>query len=199
MDAAHRGAAETGVAVAAPLVDPVMLHQVAVLHGDEVFFQEDADGFYYSVSGHPGDGGDGVVAGMAGVCPAILNQQQVGVHHEGRRWKVQQEDFVGECEKFPVFRRQKIGGDGVLSRDQSSILQGREIIPNSTFCLVDAIRNHFRSEVVCIAMGGMVAQIGQDHERNRFELVLPHRIGEREARVARISPGPAEGDAVLSH
>jgi len=149
--------------------------------------------------GHPRGGGDGVVAGMAGVRPAILNQQQVGVYHEGSGRKVQQEDFSGEGEKLPALSRQKISGDGVLSRDQSSILQVREILPHSIFCLVDTLRNHFGSEDSCTAMGGVAAQVGQDHERNWFELVLPHRIGEWEARVAWISPGPAEGDVVFSH
>ena len=48
-------------------------------------------------------------------------------------------------------------------------------------------------------MGGMAAQVGQDHERNWFELVFPHRIGERKATVARVLPGPADGNAVFSH
>lgn len=39
---------------------------------------------------------------MAGVRLAILNQQQIGVHHEHRRRKVQQKNFVGQSEKLSV-------------------------------------------------------------------------------------------------
>ena len=46
-----------------------------------------------------------LVTGMAGMRPAILDQQQIAVHHERRRRKVQQEDFIGEGEKLPAFRR----------------------------------------------------------------------------------------------
>lgn len=125
-------------AVAVPLQStPVKV--LAVLHGYEVLVQEDADGVYHSVSGHPGDSGDGVVAGMAGVCPAVLNQEQVGVHHEGRERKIQQEDFVGEGKKLPAFRRQKIGGERALPRDQSCIRQGRQVLSHSTLRLVNPL------------------------------------------------------------
>ena len=79
---------KNGVEVVAVPLQPMLVKVLAVLHHDEVLFQEGADGFYHSVPGHPRGGGDGVVAGMAGVCFAILDQQEVGVHHERRRWKI---------------------------------------------------------------------------------------------------------------
>ena len=105
---------QDGVEVIAIPLQAVSVKVLAMLHGDEVFFQEDADAFHYGVPGHSSYVGDGVVAGMAGVRLAILNQQQVGVHHEGRGRKVQQENFIGEGEKFPALGRQKISGEGVL-------------------------------------------------------------------------------------
>lgn len=79
---------KNGVEVVAVPLHPMLVEVLAVLHRDEVLFQEDADGFYHSVPRHSCGGGDGVVAGMAGVCFAILNQQEVGVHHERRKWKI---------------------------------------------------------------------------------------------------------------
>lgn len=122
-----------GVEVVAVPLHPTPVKVLAVLHHDEVFFQEDADGFYHGVPGHPCGSGDGVVAGMAGVRFAILDQQEVGVHHERRGRKVQQEDFVGEGEKLPAIGRPKISGEGVWFCDQSGILQVREILLHSAF------------------------------------------------------------------
>lgn len=48
-------------------------------------------------------------------------------------------------------------------------------------------------------MGVLAAQVGQDHELNRLELVLPHRVGNREEGVARITLGPADGNVVFPH
>lgn len=124
---------KNGVEVIAVPLHPALVKVLAVLHRDEVLFQEGADGFYHSVFGHPRGGGDGVVAGMAGVCFAILDQQEVGVHHERRGRKVQQEDFVGEGEKLPAIGRPKISGEGAWFCDQSGILQVREILLHSTF------------------------------------------------------------------
>lgn len=124
---------KNGVEVVAVPLQPMLVKVLAVLHHDEVLFQEDADGFYHSVPRHSCGGGDGVVAGMAGVCFAILNQQEVGVHHERRGRKVQQEDSVGEGEKLPAIGRPKISGEGAWFFDQSGNLQVREILLHSTF------------------------------------------------------------------
>lgn len=43
-------------------------------------------------------------------------------------------------------------------------------------------------------MGVLAAQVGQNYERDRFEPMLPHCVGNREAGVARITPGPADGE-----
>lgn len=122
-----------GVEVVAVPLYPTPVKVLTVLHHDEVLFQEGADGFYHSVFGHPRGGGDGVVAGVAGVRSAILDQQKIGVHHERRGRKVQQEDFVGEGEKLPAIGRPKISGEGARFCDQSGILQVREILLHSTF------------------------------------------------------------------
>ena len=93
---------KNGIEVVVVPLHPTAVKVLTMLHHDEVVFQEGADGFYHSVFGHPCGGGDGVVAGMAGVCFAILDQQEVGVHHERRRWKIQQEDFIGGVKNFPL-------------------------------------------------------------------------------------------------
>ena len=79
---------KNGVEIVAVPLHPALVEVLAVLHRDEALFQEDVDGFYHSVFGYPRGGGDGVVAGVAGVRFAILDQQEVGVHHERRRWKI---------------------------------------------------------------------------------------------------------------
>ena len=48
-------------------------------------------------------------------------------------------------------------------------------------------------------MGVLAAQVGQNYERDRFEPMLPHCVGNREAGVARITPGPAERGVAYSH
>ena len=79
---------------------PTLVKVATVLHRDEPRTQEDSDTFHCGVPGHADLSGDGVVAGMAGVCPAILDQQQIGVDHE-RRWrKIQQKNLAGQSEKL---------------------------------------------------------------------------------------------------
>ena len=73
-----------GVEVVAFPLHPALVEVAAGLHGDEPHLQKCAGAFHYSVFGQTGCGGDGVVARMAGVSSAILNQQQVGVDHKRR-------------------------------------------------------------------------------------------------------------------
>ena len=67
---------------------PVMVKVSAVLHGDEPRVKEDVDTFYHGVPGHARLSSDSVVAGMTGVRPSVLDQQQIGVDHERGGWKV---------------------------------------------------------------------------------------------------------------
>ena len=69
-------------------------------YGDETCLQKSTDAFQSSIFGQTSFSGNGIVAGMAGVCFAVLDQQQISVDHERRRRQIQQEDFVRECEKF---------------------------------------------------------------------------------------------------
>ena len=71
----------------------------AWFYSDESCFQKNIDAFQRSVFGQTSISGDGVVAGVAGVHFAILNQQQISVDHERREREFQQEDFVRKCEK----------------------------------------------------------------------------------------------------
>ena len=73
---------------------------VAVLHRDEPRIQKDADIFHHGVLGHACLGGDSVVAGMAGVRPAILNQKEIGIDHKRRGRKAQQKNLVWQSEKL---------------------------------------------------------------------------------------------------
>ena len=123
---------KNGVEVVAVPLQTALVKVSAMLHHDEVLSQEDANGLYHSVPRHSCGGGDGVVAGVAGVCFAILDQQKVGVHHERRRWKIQQEDFIGEGEKFSAASRQEISSEGTFFRDQSYVLQVRQVLPRRT-------------------------------------------------------------------
>ena len=61
--------------VALPL-HPVLIKVLAVLHGDEFRVKEDANTFYHGIPCHARLVGDGVVAGMAGVRPAVLDQHR---------------------------------------------------------------------------------------------------------------------------
>ena len=78
-----------------------MLIEVAAgLYDDQPHIQEGADTFYRGVLRHPRCGGDGVVAGVTGVRPSILNQQQVGIDHKRRGRELQQEHFIRQSEKL---------------------------------------------------------------------------------------------------
>ena len=72
-----------------------LIEVTAWFHSDESCFQKDVDIFQCSIFGHACRGRDSVVTGMAGVRSAGLDQQQISVDHERRRWKSQQKDFVG--------------------------------------------------------------------------------------------------------
>ena len=48
-------------------------------------------------------------------------------------------------------------------------------------------------------MGVLAAEVGQDRERDRLELILPHSVGNWKAVVERITPGPADGSVVFSN
>ena len=78
---AHR---QNRVEVVAIPLQATLIEVAAVLHRDEFCFQEIADNFHHGVPGKTNCAGDGVVAGMAGMRPPILNQQQVGVDHKCR-------------------------------------------------------------------------------------------------------------------
>ena len=84
--------------VAFPL-HPGLIVIATGFYGDESCFQKIADAFQGSVFGEASISSDGVVAGMAGVRFAIFDQQQISIDHERRRRELQQEDFVGKCEK----------------------------------------------------------------------------------------------------
>ena len=62
-----------GVEIVAVPLQTSVVKVAGALHRDEVFVQEDADTFDHGVPGHAGLVSDGVVAGMAGVCPAVLD------------------------------------------------------------------------------------------------------------------------------
>ena len=74
--------------IAFPL-QSTLVKVLAVLHRDEPSIQEGADTFHRGVLSHACLSGDGIVTGMAGVRPAILYQQEIGVDHERRGWKIQ--------------------------------------------------------------------------------------------------------------
>lgn len=86
-------------------------------YGDETCLQKIADTFQSSVFGQTSFSGNGIVAGMAGVCFAVLDQQQISVDQERRRRQVQQKDFVRECEKIFVTAALQAGGQGPFAGD----------------------------------------------------------------------------------
>ena len=61
---------------------PALVEVAAGLHSDETHLQKRVDTFHCGVLCQPCHSSDGVIAGMAGVRLAILDQQQIGVHHE---------------------------------------------------------------------------------------------------------------------
>ena len=69
--------------VALPL-HSALVEVAAGLHCDESHLQQCADTFHRSVLRQTCRRGDGVVAWVAGVRPAILDQQQIGVDHKRR-------------------------------------------------------------------------------------------------------------------
>jgi len=62
---------------------------------------------------------------MTGMRSAILNQQQVCIDHGRRRRKLQQEDFVGQCEKVFTIAALKIRSKGILASNKFFVYQGR--------------------------------------------------------------------------
>ena len=185
--------------VALPL-HPVLVKVSAVLHGDELCVKENADTFYYGVPGHACLVGDGVVAGMAGVCPAILDQQQVGVDHERGRRKVQQKYFIRQSEKLSVISELGSRSKRELIGDEFHADHTGQILFHGARRHVDGFSNSFRGNLpVIVAVGMAAAEIGQDHKLNRLELVFPYRIGKREAVVAWVTPEQADRNAMPSH
>ena len=125
--------------IARPL-HSALIEVLAVLHRDEFRVQEDADTFHCGVLGYACLGGDGVVAGMAGVCPAILNQQQIGVDYEHRGRKVQQKNLVGQSEKLSAIST--LEGGSVLIGDEPFTNQSDQILFHRYHCHVDALRDY---------------------------------------------------------
>lgn len=125
--------------VALPL-HSALVEVVAVLYCDEPSIQEGADTFHRGVPGHSCLSGNGVVTGMAGVRPAILNQQKVGVDHERRGQKVQQKNLVGQSEK--LFAVSILEGGSVLVGDELFINQTDQILFHRDHCHVDALRDY---------------------------------------------------------
>ena len=97
---------------------PALVEVAAGLYRDEPHLQQCADTFHRGVLRQTRRGGDGVVAWVAGVRPAVLNQQQIGADHKRRGREPQQKYLVGQSKKFFVFaleRRSTIFADGFLS------------------------------------------------------------------------------------
>lgn len=189
---------QDGVEVVAVPFHPALVKILAMVHRHKVLVEEGTDTVYHGVPAHPGDSGDGAVAGMAGMRPAILNQQQIGVYHECGGREIQQKNFVGEGEKILAIGREKIFSERASFCDEPRIDQGGEMRFHGAHRFVDAFRDHLRGKRVS-AVVTAVAEVGQDHERNWFEPVLPHGVWDRETVMAGISPGPAEGDMMFPH
>jgi len=113
---------QNSVEIVALPFHPALIEVLAVRHVDEPSIQEDSDTFHCGIFGHACLGCDGVVAGMAGVRPAIFNQQQIGVDHERRGREVQQKDFVRQGEKLFA----------VSILESGSVLIGDEPFTNQT-------------------------------------------------------------------
>lgn len=122
-----------GVEIVAVPLQTSVVKVAGALHRDEVFVQEDTDGIYHGVPGHPRGGSDGAVAGVASVRFAILDQQQISVYHKCRGRKVQQENFIGKSEKLPAIGRGKFSGEGAFFCDQPCVSQDRQALSHSTF------------------------------------------------------------------
>ena len=125
--------------VALPL-HPALIEVLAVLHRDEPRIQKDADIFHHGVLGHACLGGDSVVAGMAGVRPAILNQKEIGIDHKRRGRKAQQKNLVWQSEKLSAVSTLESGN--VLVGDEFLISQTGQILFHRAHCHVDAPRDH---------------------------------------------------------
>ena len=135
----------------------------AVLHGDELCVKEDANTFYHGVSGPACLGCDGVVAGMAGVCFAILHQQQIGVDHERRGREVQQKNLVGQSEKLSVIS--ELESRRELISDEPPAGQTGQILFHRAHRHVGGFGNSFRGNLPVIAAVRMAAaEVGQDHK-----------------------------------
>ena len=79
--------------VALPL-HSMLVEVAAVLHRNELLAQENRDTVNHGVSCQVCRSSNGIATGMAGVRPALLNQQQISIGHERGGWKVQQKNLM---------------------------------------------------------------------------------------------------------
>ena len=131
---------QNSVEVVALPLHPALIEVSAMLHCDEPSIQEDSDTFHCGVPGHADLSGDGIVAGMAGVRPAILYQQEIGVDHKRRGRKVQQKNFVRQSEKLSVISVLESGSERPPIRDEFPTYQTGQILFHRAHCHVDVPR-----------------------------------------------------------
>lgn len=130
---------QNSIEIVAPPLHPTLVKILAVLHCDESGIQKVDDAFHCGVLGHACFSGDGVITGMAGVRPAILDQQEIGVDHERRGRKVQQKNLVWQSEKLSAVSALESGS--VLIGDEPFTNQTDQIFFHRDHCHVDALRD----------------------------------------------------------
>lgn len=74
---------QDGVEIVADPLHAPAVKMLAVLHSDEFGFQKGINTFDCSVLCNPHMDSNGVIAGMALMAAAILDEQQVGIDHHG--------------------------------------------------------------------------------------------------------------------
>ena len=149
---------QDGVEVVAVPFHPALVKILAMVHRHKVLVEEGTDTVYHGVPAHPGDSGDGAVAGMTGVRPAIFNQQQVGVDHKRRGWKLQQEHLIRQREKIRGFT---IEHGSAFSTDESLDGQTAQILFHCGHCHMKVCCDGLRSRCDC---GAAIAEIRKDYE-----------------------------------
>jgi len=186
---------QDGAEVVAPPLHPALVEVAGLLYSDETSFHENTDAFQHSVFRQTSPCGDGAVAGMALMCTAVLDQQQIGIDHEHRGRKAQQEDLIGEREEFASLTSEHWN---TILGDESLVNQTGQMFLHCGRCKVDRFDHSVYGDCfITAAVGVVIAEIRQDHKLNGLELAHPHCVGQRETVVPRIAVG--QEDVAFSH
>ncbi len=128
---------------------------------------------------------------------AVLAVEQVGVDQEGGGRQGQEEDLVGESKELPGLA---LNREIAAFSDEALVYQSGDVFLHCGGREVETVRHRFHADHLSFSVMSLpVAEVGEDYEFLRSELVLPHLIGDGEPMVPRVTARPADHGCVLSH